>query len=188
MSLLDSIVNPAQADVVGAMDEGKKRQALDLAGEIMGETQYGKLGALYRTDVGLGDKVATALGIPTNATGRINAMKGSYTLANQFAQGGDTETAAGIMDDYVQMIQGTTQGQEMAQIAQKGATALRNGDPDAIQNLNSIVASFSAEIGSSSKTPKQKERSALLEDLSSPDPIVSKSAAIALGLPWFLGE
>ena len=143
--LLGGIMNPAQADVLGAMDKGKKRQALEMAGEIMGQTQYGKLGALYRTDVELGDKVANALGIPKGATGRIEAMKGAYTLANQFAQAGDNETAAAVMDDYVSMIQGSSQGQEMAAIAQRGAAGLRNGDPEAIQNLNAIVGSFSAQ-------------------------------------------
>ena len=119
--LLGGIMNPAQADVIGAMDKGKKRQALEMAGEIMGQTQYGQLGALYRTDVELGDKVANALGIPKGAKGRIDAMKGAYTLANQFAQAGDNETAAAVMDDYVSMIQGSSQGQEMAAIGQRGA-------------------------------------------------------------------
>ena len=143
--LLGGIMNPAQADVLGAMDKGKKRQALEMAGEIMGQTQYGKLGALYRTDVELGDKVANALGIPKGATGRIDAMKGAYTLANQFAQAGDNETAAAVMDDYVSMIQGSSQGQEMAAIGQRGAAGLRNGDPETKQNLNAIVGSFSAK-------------------------------------------
>lgn len=145
MSVLSMIANPAQADILGAMDKGKKRQAKDMAGEILGQTQYGQLGALFKTDVDMGMRVAGALGIPTSSKGRMDAMKGAYTLSNQFAQAGDLETAALVMEDYVAQVQGSTQGQEMAQTAMKGAEGLRNGDPETLNNLNTIVNSFSGK-------------------------------------------
>tara|TARA_R110000851_G_scaffold326445_2_gene495117 strand:- start:1757 stop:3133 length:1377 start_codon:yes stop_codon:yes gene_type:complete len=177
--LLGQIANPAQADIIGAMDKGKKRQAMDMAGEIMGQTQYGKLGALFRTDPELGMKVQGALGIPKDAKGRADALKGAYTLANQFIQGGDTETGIAVLEDYANTIEGSSQGTVMAEKTRAGIEALRSGDPDAANNINTIVNSFSG------KTVSEKEQAETRKLIAEADalevPSVVKPVIVAKG-------
>jgi len=74
--LMDAIINPAQTDVLGALDKGRERQATDLAGELLGQTIGGKIGQLARLSPDKALAFAKATGTPLTSKGRIENLMG----------------------------------------------------------------------------------------------------------------
>lgn len=144
-ALLGAITNPAQVDVLGSLDKGKERRGRELAGQILGQTQFGQLGALLETSPELGLKVMESQGIPANSTEMFNHWKGAVVTAGQFAAGGDLETAAAIVDDFVSKTQAATGGEVLAEKAQAMAQRLRAGDPTAAQELAGLAGALTQQ-------------------------------------------
>ena len=200
--LLGGIMNPAQTDVLGAMDKGRDRQATRMAGEMLGETMGGKIGALAKLSPDKAMAYAKALNIPLDATGRINKAIGTQVMVTKLLDAGQQDLAAQLLED--QIMQMETANNEPADKFRMALDSIKGyGDPEVMKNFmaggraldpskkigakdQSIIDLNNARAadlaGGKGGTPKQKERSALLADLSSPDSTVSKSAAIALGL------
>lgn len=86
--LLAGIMNPAQANVIGAMDAGRERQATQKAGDILGESLGGKIGELARLSPDKALKYAQALGIPTDDMGRVKNAMGTNIMAAQLFKAG----------------------------------------------------------------------------------------------------
>lgn len=156
--LLDAIINPSQANIPGAFEKGqvireaglerqdvaRGREAKDIAGELLGATQTGQLGALLTLDPEIGMAIMEHQGIPSTSTGRQDKFKGTIVFANQIAQGGDKAGALAIIDDYIVSVQGATGGQELAQNAQRFADRMRQGDPNTFVELNQLATAFTA--------------------------------------------
>ena len=91
--LMSSIINPAQVDALGALDKGRERQATQQAGQILGETFTGKIGALARLSPDKAIALSKAVGIPLDDKGRLNNFMGTAVAANKLVQAGLTQEA-----------------------------------------------------------------------------------------------
>ena len=86
--LLGGIMNPAQADVLGAMDKGRDRQATAMAGDILGQQIGGQIGALARLDPDKGIALAKITNTPIDDAGRIKNLLGSVMMTGQLWDAG----------------------------------------------------------------------------------------------------
>jgi hypothetical protein len=106
--LMAGAINPAQANILGAMDKGRERQATDMAGEILGNTIGGKIGDLARLSPDKALKFAEATGIPTTSMGRIKNLMGVNIMGAKLLQSGQTQEAAQFLDEEATKIETLT--------------------------------------------------------------------------------
>jgi hypothetical protein len=131
--LLGQIANPAQADIIGAMDKGKDRQATDMAGQILGDTLGGKVGALAKLSPDKAMAMAEALGIPTNSQGRMNNMIGVTVMGTKLLQAGMFEEAAQFLGEEADKAESLTG--EPAERLRLAQNAIINGDQEVMNNF-----------------------------------------------------
>ena len=143
MGLLDAIANPTLADIPAAFEKRDKKQAMDMAGEILGSTVQGKLGALFNKDPDLAMKVAKATGTPTDSEGRMNHLIGTIKFANQLVKGGMPGEAGIILTEGAEKINAVAPGQ--AEKMRGMGAAVGQGDTEALNNLNTLDVSFSGQ-------------------------------------------
>ena len=139
--LLVAIINPAQADVIGAFDKGRERQATAKAGQILGETFTGKIGALARLDPDKAIALSKAVGIPLDDAGRLNNFMGTAVAANKLVQAGLTQEATQFVSeaaDKIEALAGPGQASRMRDMA----TRLQSGDPQAFEQLSQLAQAF----------------------------------------------
>lgn len=195
--LQSAIINPAQADVIGAFDAGRERQATGLAGQILGETFTGKIGALARLSPDKAIALSQAVGIPLDDQGRLNNFMGTAVAANKLVQAGLTQEATQFVTeaaDKIESVAGPGQAQRMRDMANR----MQSGDPQAFEQLGQLAQAFdpqgpsaldvartgkliaeTGEIGAPKKqTPLQEAQTrkinAELKQLQNRDPNLSK--------------
>ena len=140
--VLGAIANPAQVDVLGAVAAGRKTQARDLAGEILGQTFTGKLGALAQLDPDTALKLSQSLGIPTDSKGRLDNFKGIAIAANQLVQAGQVENAIQFLDEEATKIESATGDSRASQNIRAFIPRLQQGDEQAFIELSKLAAAF----------------------------------------------
>ena len=158
--LIDAIINPAQADVIGAQQRGQQRADRDLAGEILGQTMTGKLGALATSNPEMALKLAESMGTPITSQGRIDNLKGVIIAANGFAEAGIpvNEISAFIRGEGEKVTQsvkasgGIGDGSRMIGFADR----MDAGDPDWRSQLKTMASGF---------TPADPKQTAEIENL-----------------------
>jgi hypothetical protein len=140
MSVLEGIMNPAQADVMGAMDKGvarqdaniarqgaaQKRQAYGMAGDILGESLGGKIGALTKLDHDTGMALAESLGIPTNDKKRLENTIGTNVMVSTLWDAGDRENAISTLEKQIQYTEQHT-GEEAVKLRAVHADMMQGG-------------------------------------------------------------
>jgi hypothetical protein len=144
MGLLDAIANPTLADIPAAFEKRDKKQAMDMAGEILGSTVQGKLGALFNKDPILAMKVAKATGTPTDSKGRMDHLIGTIKFANKLVKGGMPGEAGIILTEGAEKINAVAPGQAEKMMGM--GAAVGQGDTEALNNLNTLDMSFSQTV------------------------------------------
>ena len=135
--LLGMIANPAQADVLGAMDKGKQRQATDMAGEILGNTIGGQVGALAKLSPDKAMAMSQALGIPLDSKGRMNNMIGVSVMTGKLLDAGMLEEAAQFATEEADKIESLT-GQEATRLLMV-PDAIRTGNGEVLANFSKFA-------------------------------------------------
>lgn len=131
--ILGMIANPAQADVLGAMDKGKQRQATDMAGDILGQTIGGQVGALAKLSPDKALAMSKALGIPTSSKGRMDNMVGVTVMGSKLIQAGMFDEAAQYLDEEAAKVESLT-GEEATRL-RMASNAIRTGDQEVMGNF-----------------------------------------------------
>lgn len=134
--LLNAIINPAQVDVLGALDKGRERQAKDLAGKILSETIGGKIGALSRLSPEMGMKIAKLTNTPTDSKGRMDKLIGSAVMFSQVYDDGKPELALQVLRDEIAHIDATTG--RSADNLKLIEVAMMTGDQETVDNFLSV--------------------------------------------------
>jgi len=132
-SLLSGIMNPAQADVLGALDKGKERQATDMAGEILGQTIGGKIGELARLSPDKAIAYAKATNTPIDSMGRIKNLMGINVMGAKLLQAGQLQEAAQFLGEEADKIESLTG--EPASNLRLAQNAILNGDQEVMGNF-----------------------------------------------------
>lgn len=154
MSLLQGIINPAQANIMGAIDKGvarqdadivrqgaaKDRQSTDMAGQILGDTLGGKLGALARMSPDKAMKMAELLGIPTTSKGRLENMMGVTMMGTQLLNAGMYQEAAQFLGEEADKAESVTG--EPATRLRMAQQAILSGDQEMVGNFTTAGNSF----------------------------------------------
>lgn len=164
--IFDAIVNPAQADVLGAVRAGRQQQAQDLAGDILGSTFTGKLGALARIDPDKALSLSKEFGIPTTSKGRFDSFVGSAVAANQLVQAGLVQEAGQFLNEQADQVESFT-GPGGAQRTRDMANRVLSGDPSALEDLSRFVQAINAQAkGTTTAAAGTREFEALTAGLS----------------------
>ena len=129
-------MNPAQADVIGAMDKGRERQATDMAGDILGQTMGGKIGALAKLSPEKALALGQALGIPTNSKGRLDNMIGVTVMGAKLLEAGMFEEAAQFLGEEADKAESLTG--EPATRLRLGQNAILTGDQEVMNNFMAV--------------------------------------------------
>lgn len=106
--LLAGIANPAQVDVLGAMDKGKERQATDMAGDILGQSIGGQIGKLAKIDPDKAIKVAELTNTPVNDKGRIDNLLGTVITTTKLWDAGLTDDALSTLQKQIDFTEAHT--------------------------------------------------------------------------------
>jgi hypothetical protein len=128
MSVLEGIMGPAQADIMGNMDKGRERQSTDMAGDILGQTMGGQLGALARLSPEKMMVVAEATGIPISSKGRVNAFMGTNMQASELIKAGMHQEAAQVFAEAANNVRELTGDDAQRYIA--AANGIAQGDQE----------------------------------------------------------
>jgi hypothetical protein len=131
--LMAGAINPAQANILGAMDKGRERQANDMAGELLGQTIGGKIGDLARLSPDKALKFAEATGIPTTSMGRIKNLMGVNIMGAKLLQSGQTQEAAQFLDEEATKIETLTN--QPATNLRRMVRAIQYGNQEAVDNF-----------------------------------------------------
>jgi len=131
--ILGMIANPAQADVLGAMDKGRERQANKMAGDILSKTMSGQIGALAKLDPDKAIALDKALG--TDSKSRREAMIGDAIMATKLIDAGMPQEAAQIFSEKSQFLNGLGIDTSRYDLTSQG---ILNGDPEIIKNLTTF--------------------------------------------------
>lgn len=177
--LLGSIINPAQADVIGAVDAGRERQATGMAGQILGETFTGKIGALARLNPDKAIALSKAVGIPLDDQGRLNNFMGTAVAANKLVQAGLIQEATQFVTeaaDKIESVAGPGQAQRMRDMANR----MQSGDPQAFEQLGQLAQAFDPQ---QRETAAQREFSGLTEGLSAEDELKARRVKLRIDAP-----
>ncbi len=149
--LFQAIINPAIANVPGAVAAGEQqadvrqqRQARDLAGEVLGETFTGKLGALARLDPDTALRISREFGIDPSSRGRFNSFIGSAVAGNQLLNTLGPQEAGVFLSEQADQVEAFL-GPGSAQRTRGLANRLLNGDPAAAQELAEFAASIQTQ-------------------------------------------
>jgi len=135
--ILGMIANPAQADVLGAMDKGRERQANKMAGDILSKTMSGQIGALAKLDPDKAIALDKALG--TDSKSRREAMIGDAIMATKLIDAGMPQEAAQIFSEKSQFLNGLGIDTSRYDLTSQG---ILNGDPEIIKNLTTFGRSM----------------------------------------------
>jgi hypothetical protein len=131
--LIDAIINPAQTDVLGALDKGRERQATDMAGELLAQTLPGKVGDLARLSPDKALKFAELTGIPLTSEGRIKNLMGVNIMGAKLLQAGQTQEAMQFLSEEADKIESVTN--EPAIRLRAVVQAIDSGDQETISNF-----------------------------------------------------
>ena len=133
--ILGMIANPAQADALGAVQAGKQQAATDQAGELLGQTLGGKIGALAKLSPDKAMAYAKALNIPLDAKGRIDKAIGTQVMVTKMLDAGQTGLATQLLNDEVAQME--TANGEMAEKFRMPLNDLLQGNvnSDVVQNF-----------------------------------------------------
>jgi hypothetical protein len=131
--LIDAIINPAQTDVLGALDKGRERQATDMAGELLAQTLPGKVGDLARLSPDKALKFAELTGIPLTSEGRIKNLMGVNIMGAKLLQAGQTQEAMQFLSEEADKIESVTN--EPATRLRTVIQAIESGDQETISNF-----------------------------------------------------
>jgi hypothetical protein len=185
MSVLQGIMNPGQADIMGAMDKGKERQSTGMAGDILGNTLGGQLGNLARLSPDKAMELAKVFGIPTNSEGRIKNMMGVTMMGTQLLQAGMHQEAAQFLGEEAEKVESLTgQPAEKLRMAQN---AILTGDQEMVGNFMKAGQAFLQGAQSQGKSVGQREFESLTSGLNAED--AEKARRIKLRLdPGAMGS
>ncbi len=173
--ILGMIANPAQADALGAVQAGRQQAATDMAGDILGRTLGGQIGALAKIDYKKGLALANSLGVPASSKGRMDNMIGVSVMIGKLLDAGMTNEAAQLATEEAQKIESLT-GQEATRLRMI-PEAIRTGDTETLNNFMAFAKTVDPQrYGSAS----QREFGDLTEGMSDEDK--AKARRIKLGL------
>ena len=131
--LMSGIINPAQANVLGALDAGRERQATDMAGEILGQTIGGKIGDLARISPDTALKFAEATGVPLTSQGRIKNLMGVNIMGAKLLQAGQIQEAAQFLEEEAAKVEELTK--QPASRLRAVVEAIRTGNQEIVTNF-----------------------------------------------------
>lgn len=131
--LMSGIINPAQANVLGALDAGRERQATDMAGEILGQTIGGKIGDLARISPDKALKFAEATGVPLTSQGRIKNLMGINIMGAKLLQAGQIQEAAQFLEEEAAKVEELTK--QPASRLRAVVEAIRTGNQEIVTNF-----------------------------------------------------
>jgi len=177
-SLLSSIINPAQVNVLGALDQGRERQATDLAGDILGQTIGGKIGELAQLSPDKALRLAEATGIPVNSQGRIKNLVGINVIGAKLLQAGQLQEAAQFLEEEATKVESLTG--EPATRLRAVQQAILTGDQETMNNF--IQAGLSLDP-TNAQTAQQREFSGLTEGLSAEDELKARRVKLRIDAP-----
>lgn len=124
-SLLAGIMNPAQANVLGALDKGRERQATAMAGDILGKELGGQLGELANLSPEKAIEVAKLTNTPITDAGRVKALLGTTIMTSQLWDAGLQGEAISTLEKQIQLTEKNTG--EPATKLRMGLDSLRQG-------------------------------------------------------------
>lgn len=138
--VLGLIAQPAQADIGGALEVGRSRKARNLAGDILGNTFTGKLGALAQVDPDIALKLSKEFGIPLSAKGRFDSFVGSAIAGNQLLQAGLTQEAGQFLIEQADQVEAALTQPGVASRTRQMGERILAGDPEAAEQLGAFAA------------------------------------------------
>lgn len=146
--LLGAITNPSQVDVLGSLDRGRKRQARDLAGDILGKGQLAGIGRLARLDPEQAINLAEAAGFSLDSKGQRENEFGITIAADKLIQAGLTQEAAQLLEQEITKIEsfaGPTESTKKFRLTQD---ALLNGtNPEVLAGFHKFAQAITPETG-----------------------------------------
>jgi len=163
MSLLQGIMKPAQADIMGNYQKGKKIAATDAIGQFLSEKFTGKLGAAAQLDPYQAMDIAKALNIPLDSKARIDNMMGITIAATQMIKAGQVQEAIQFLDEEANNIESLTG--EPATNLRTAQMAIMNGDQETVSNFMAAGENFLAlaQRGAADK-PKFSAKTVMYKD------------------------
>jgi len=159
--LLGAIANPAQADVLGSLEEGRKSQARDLAGDILGKTQLAGIGRLARLDPEMAINIAKAAGFSLDSKGQRENEFGIVIAADKLIQAGLTQEAAELLGqeaDKIESFAGPGKAQKF-RITQQAL--LSGGQEELLDNFHKFAQSIAPK---KEGTAGERELESIIKD------------------------
>lgn len=180
--LLGAITDPAQVSVLGNLDIGRKRQARDLAGDILGKTQLAGIGRLARLDPEQAINIAKAAGFSLDSKGQRENEFGIVIAADKLIQAGLTQEAAQLLDQEAAKIEAFA-GPGKAQKFRLTQQAILSGDQELLNNFHKFAQTIGPQVSAKeqAQTAEIKAKTALAKAQAAQTIADTKAAALETG-------
>ncbi len=150
--LFQAILDPTIANFPEAIAAGqqqaevnRQRESRDLAGEILGETFTGKIGALARIDPDAALRISSEFGVDPSSKGRFDSFVGSAIAGNQLLSTlGPLEAGQFLLEqaDQVDSILGPGTADRTRSMGER----LASGDPNLMAEAAGQLAEFATSL------------------------------------------